>query len=128
AGEPRCCRAAAMTAHAVCNDQQPAAGMAGALFPRRCQRAEILVLRTHQSDVCAEYRSDNESSVGDGTLGCRLFAHLQLRCRNRPETFVIVGRPLIITVLPSSVSRRLLAIAFVGALVPVVTIGQEIYD
>jgi tetratricopeptide (TPR) repeat protein len=117
-----------MTAHTVCDDEQPATRMTRPFFLRRGQRPEILVLGTNETNVCAKYRSDNESSVRDGTLGCRLFAHLQLRRRSRPETFVIVGRPLIITVLPSSVSRRLLAIAFVGALIPTVTIGQEIYD
>ena len=67
-----------MTTHSIGNDQKTAAGMAALLFLRGGEGAEVLVFRTNQSNVRAKDRSHNESSVRNGTLCCRLFAHLQI--------------------------------------------------
>jgi len=66
AGQTRRGGAAAMSAHAVGDDEQASAGMAAALFARRGVGAEVLVFGTDQSHVGAQNCLNPETRHRDG--------------------------------------------------------------
>jgi hypothetical protein len=60
-----------MTAHSVSNDQESSADPASTLFVSRCERAEVLILRTHFADIRAEGSTDDQPAARGITNGGR---------------------------------------------------------